>query len=117
MDKQLVKGIHHLAIMTADIKSQIQFFSNVMGLKLKALYWMHGVEGFFHAFMELNSNASIAFVFSPTFNKVIGIAIINKPYFKESQIFKININGDPSSAAFFTALTILGKRSTLKIVN
>lgn len=31
--------------------------------------------------------------------------------------FKININGDPSSAAFFTALTILGKRSTLKIVN
>ena len=35
-------------------------------------------------------------IFSPTFNKVIGIAIINKPYFKESQIFKININGKTS---------------------
>jgi len=65
MKKNLVNGIHHLAIMTADMKSQIKFFSNVLGLKLKALYWMHGVEGFFHAFMELNNNASLAFVFSP----------------------------------------------------
>ncbi len=31
--------------------------------------------------------------------------------------FKIKINGDPSSAAFFVALTILGNKSKLKIVN
>ena len=65
MKKNPINGIHHLAIMTADIKLQIKFFSEVLGLKLKALYWMHGVEGFFHAFMELNENASLAFVFSP----------------------------------------------------
>lgn len=59
-------GVHHVAFMTADVKSQIAFFSDVLGMKLKALYWMHNVEGYFHAFMELNKNSSVAFVFSPT---------------------------------------------------
>lgn len=58
-------GIHHLALMTADVKAQIEFFSDVLGMKLKALYWMHGVEGYFHAFMELNSHSSVAFVAAP----------------------------------------------------
>ena len=58
-------GVHHVAFMTADVKSQIAFFSDVLGMKLKALYWMHGVDGYFHAFMELNANASVAFVFAP----------------------------------------------------
>ena len=30
-------------------------------------------------------------VFSPTFNKVIGIAMINKPFFNIDQSFEINI--------------------------
>ena len=30
--------------------------------------------------------------YSPTFKKVIGIAMINKPYWKTSQLFKIEIN-------------------------
>ena len=59
-------GVHHLAIMTADVKTQIDYFSDVLGMKLKALYWMHNVEGYFHAFMELNANSSVAFVFAPT---------------------------------------------------
>ena len=59
-------GVHHLALMTADVKGQIEFFSDVLGMKLKALYWMHNVDGYFHAFMELNANSSVAFVFSPT---------------------------------------------------
>ena len=46
-----LNGVHHLAIMTADVKSQIEFFSDVLGMKLKALYWMHNVEGYCHAFM------------------------------------------------------------------
>lgn len=58
-------GVHHLAIMTADVKTQIEFFSDVLGMKLKALYWMHNVDGYFHAFMELNPNSSVAFVFAP----------------------------------------------------
>ena len=32
-------------------------------------------------------------VYSPHFKKVIGIAMLDKPYFKVSQTFKISING------------------------
>jgi len=31
--------------------------------------------------------------YNPSFKQVIGIAMINKPYFKDSQEVKINING------------------------
>ncbi len=60
-----LNGVHHIAFMTADVKSQIEFFSDVLGMKLTALYWMHNVEGYFHAFMELNPSCSVAFVFAP----------------------------------------------------
>jgi len=60
-----LNGVHNLAIMTADVKSQIEFFSDVLGMKLKALYWMHNVDGYFHAFMELSPSCSVAFVFAP----------------------------------------------------
>ncbi len=58
-------GIHHLAIATADIKGQIEFFNDVLGCELVALYWMHGVEGAWHGFMKLNDSCSIAFVETP----------------------------------------------------
>jgi len=56
------RGVHHLAISTADIKSQIEFFNDVLGLELVALYWMHGVEGAWHGFMRLDDSSSLAFV-------------------------------------------------------
>ena len=56
-----LNGVHHIAIMTADVKTQIEFFSDVLGMKIAALYWMHNVEGYFHAFMELNPSCSVAF--------------------------------------------------------
>ena len=55
-------ALHHLAISTGDIKKQIAFFSDVLGMELVALYWMHGVEGAFHGFMKLGDE-SVAFVF------------------------------------------------------
>ena len=55
-------GIHHLAISTTDIKKQIEFFSDVLGCELVALYWMHGVEGAWHGFMKLHDHSYIAFV-------------------------------------------------------
>jgi catechol 2,3-dioxygenase-like lactoylglutathione lyase family enzyme len=55
-------GIHHLAISTADIKAQIEYFTDVLGCELVALYWMHGVKGAWHGFLELNEHSSIAFV-------------------------------------------------------
>jgi len=58
----LANGVHHLAICTGDIKTQIEFFNDVLGAELKALYWMHGVDGTFHGFMKLNDHSYIAFV-------------------------------------------------------
>jgi catechol 2,3-dioxygenase-like lactoylglutathione lyase family enzyme len=58
-------GVHHLAISTRDIKTQIEFFTDVLGMELVALYWMHGVEGAWHGFLKLNDASSIAFVQMP----------------------------------------------------
>lgn len=58
-------GVHHIALMTANVKEQIEFFADVLGMQLKALYWMHNVDGYFHAFMALNDSCSVAFVQSP----------------------------------------------------
>ncbi|MFN8020219.1 MAG: VOC family protein [Acidimicrobiales bacterium] len=54
-------GVHHLAIATRDMKAQIEFFTDVLGGELKALYWMHGVANTFHAFVELSPTCYIAF--------------------------------------------------------
>ena len=56
------RGIHHLAISTADIKAQIDWFNDVLGCELVALYWMHGVDGAWHGFMKLNDHSYVAFV-------------------------------------------------------
>ncbi len=58
-------GIHHLAIMSADIKSQIEFFSDVLGCKLSALFDMHGVPGGIHAFMHLDDDCYFSIVQLP----------------------------------------------------
>lgn len=63
-------GVHHLAIATKDIKSQIEFFNDVLGFELVALYWMHGVEGAWHGFMKLNDTCSIAFVETPDIKEI-----------------------------------------------
>ncbi len=57
-------ALHHIAISTSDIKKQIEFFSDVLGMELIALYWMHGAEGAWHGFMRLGDSA-VAFVFLP----------------------------------------------------
>lgn len=64
-------GIHHFAICTADMKAQIEFFSDVLGLELVALYWMHGVPNTWHGFLKLNDQCSIALVQGP---QIAGIA-------------------------------------------
>ncbi len=61
----LSNGVHHLAICTKDIKAQISFFTDVLGCELKALYWMHGVKGAWHGFLELNPSSYVAFVQTP----------------------------------------------------
>jgi len=63
-------GIHHLALSTGDMKGQIEFFTDVLGMRLLALYWMHGAEGAWHAFLELNDSSTLAFVFIPGNEKI-----------------------------------------------
>jgi catechol 2,3-dioxygenase-like lactoylglutathione lyase family enzyme len=58
-------GVNHIALSTADIKTQIEFFTDVLGGELKALYWMHGVENTFHGFIELSSSSYVAFMQTP----------------------------------------------------
>jgi catechol 2,3-dioxygenase-like lactoylglutathione lyase family enzyme len=58
-------GVNHLAIATRDIKSQIAYFTDVLGCPLRALYRMHGADGAWHAFVELNPASYVAFVFHP----------------------------------------------------
>jgi catechol 2,3-dioxygenase-like lactoylglutathione lyase family enzyme len=55
-------GVHHIAIMTADIKAQISYFTDVLGCKLSAIFDMHGVPGAFHAFVHLNDHSYFSFV-------------------------------------------------------
>ena len=60
-----VEGLHHLALCTADMKSQIEFFTDKLGMELQALYWMHGVADTWHGFLRFNDESSIAFVCNP----------------------------------------------------
>jgi catechol 2,3-dioxygenase-like lactoylglutathione lyase family enzyme len=58
-------GVHHLAISTANIKSQIEFFTDVLGMELVALFEMHGVPGGLHGFVEGSPQCLISFVQLP----------------------------------------------------
>lgn len=58
-------GVHHIAISTANIKEQIEFFSQVLGAELVGLFWMHGVPGGLHAFCRLDDFCSVSFVQLP----------------------------------------------------
>lgn len=65
-----VAGLHHLAICTANMKDQIEFFTDKLGMELQALYWMHGVENTWHGFLRLNDESSIAFVCNPEIQNI-----------------------------------------------
>jgi catechol 2,3-dioxygenase-like lactoylglutathione lyase family enzyme len=58
-------GIHHIAIMTGDMKKQVAFFSDVLGLPLIAIFDMHGVPGGIHAFLKLGEDCSFSLVQLP----------------------------------------------------
>ena len=65
---------HHLAISTADTKRQLQFFSDVLGLELVALFPMHNVEGAIHCFLKLSDQACLSFVQLPQNANIEAIA-------------------------------------------
>lgn len=57
-----LSGIHHLAFSTNDMKSQIAFFTEVVGMKLVGLIPMHGVEGASHCFLQAGNDCYLSFV-------------------------------------------------------
>jgi len=65
-----VEGLHHIAIATGDMKGQVEFFTDKLGMELVALYWMHGVENTFHGFLRLNDESSVAFVHNPEIARI-----------------------------------------------
>ena len=56
-----VNAIHHLAIATHDIRAQLEFFTEVVGGELVALYWLHGAKGVAHGFVSLEGGTHLAF--------------------------------------------------------
>lgn len=67
---QAPNGIHHLAFMAGDIKKHIDFFSQVMGCPLVALFDMHGVPGGLHAFLRMNDHSFFSIVQLPDVDKI-----------------------------------------------
>ncbi|WP_174279448.1 VOC family protein [Sphingomonas bacterium] len=63
-------GIHHIALSTTNMKEQLTFFTQVLGLELKALFWMHGVKGAWHSFLKLNDRSFLSFVHLPAMTEV-----------------------------------------------
>jgi catechol 2,3-dioxygenase-like lactoylglutathione lyase family enzyme len=66
------EAVHHIALCTKDMKGQLEFFTQALGMKLVALFRMHGVPGGRHAFLELGPHCSLSFVELP---EVAGIEI------------------------------------------
>jgi catechol 2,3-dioxygenase-like lactoylglutathione lyase family enzyme len=62
MTVQQPDGIHHIAIMSADMKVQLTFFTQVMGFPLVGLFDMHGVPGGKHAFLKMADNSFFSVV-------------------------------------------------------
>lgn len=62
MTVQQPDGIHHIAIMSANMKEQLTFFTAVMGFPLVGLFDMHGVPGGKHAFLQMADNSFFSVV-------------------------------------------------------
>lgn len=82
----LANGVHHLAVATRDVKSQVEFFTQVCGMELVALYWMHGVENTVHAFLRLDDHSSLALVQSPEMQSIEPALGVSHPGFTAGNV-------------------------------
>mmetsp|Transcript_15130 Transcript_15130/g.26605 ORF Transcript_15130/g.26605 Transcript_15130/m.26605 type:complete len:221 (+) Transcript_15130:2128-2790(+) len=60
--KRMTTGFHHIALVCKDMKQQIKFYEQAMGMKLRAIYPMHGIRGAKHCFLEAGNGNEISFV-------------------------------------------------------
>jgi len=82
----LPNGVHHLAIATRDVKRQVEFFTQVCGMELVALYWMHGLENTVHAFLRLGDRSSLALVQSPEMRSIEPALGVSHPGFSAGNV-------------------------------
>ena len=82
----LPNGVHHLALATRDVKSQVEFFTEVCGMELVALYWMHGVERTVHAFLRLDDHSSLALVQAPAMHAIEPVLGVSHPGFTAGDV-------------------------------
>jgi len=60
--KRMPSGMHHLALFTSDMKKTVEFYERVLGMRMRAIFEMHGVPGAKHCFLEAGSGFEISFV-------------------------------------------------------
>ncbi len=82
----LANGVHHLAIATRDMKGQVEFFTQVCGMDLVAMYWMHGIENTVHAFLRLDDYSSLALVQSPEMQSIEPALGVSHPGFSAGNV-------------------------------
>ena len=82
----LSNGVHHLAIATRDVKAQVEFFTQVCGMELVAMYWMHGVENTVHAFLRLDDHSSLALVQAPEMRLIEPALGVSHPGFTAGNV-------------------------------
>lgn len=94
-------GMHHIALATARIKEQIEYFSDVLGARLVGFYWMHGTEGAWHAFLELSASSTVALVYTPEIKDIpstLGVTHARTPGHPTAagtlQHFAFNVDND-----------------------
>jgi len=66
-------SINHIVVCTADMKAQLEFFTDVMGMELVAFYEMPNAKGCYQAFLKLNETCSYGLVFTPDTPKIKSI--------------------------------------------
>lgn len=63
-------GVHHIAFMAGDMKKQLEFFTQVLGFPLVAIFDMHGVEGASHAFLRMSDDSLFSLVHVPGTDRI-----------------------------------------------
>lgn len=62
----MANGMHHCAITVRDVDAAIKFFTEAVGARMKAFYWMHGRDGCYHIFFELSETSTVAIAYNPS---------------------------------------------------
>lgn len=59
---RMTSGFHHIALVCKNMKETINFYEGALGMKLRAVYPMHGIRGAKHCFLEAGNGNEISFV-------------------------------------------------------